>query len=183
MSMENFRRMAAEMDQRARQLAAEGVTGPALVDRMAGHMPDLQRIWVGTDDHQLAMLCQDYPGFYQYASVMEAAFEAERANPRFLHVPQLNDRLKPMLEALLTDAARLQRGYQVVIDVANRAVTGTALEELDQRYRDWIGDRERFVVALKEAGVPKIVFDVIGPGIGHLAGCIAQLAKRAAGAR
>jgi hypothetical protein len=70
MTMQDFRRMAAAIDQRACQLMAEGVTGRELIHRMVGHMPDLQRIWVGANDQQLAMLCQDYPGFYQYALVL-----------------------------------------------------------------------------------------------------------------
>jgi hypothetical protein len=44
MTMQDFRRMAADMDQRVRQLEAEGVSGHALIYRMVGHLPDLQRI-------------------------------------------------------------------------------------------------------------------------------------------
>jgi hypothetical protein len=43
MTMQDFRRMAAEMDQRARQLMSENVTGRELIHRMVGHMPDLQK--------------------------------------------------------------------------------------------------------------------------------------------
>lgn len=73
--------MVADIDQRARQLAAERVTGLALLNRMAGHVPDLQHIWTAATDQQLAALCHEYPGFYQYASAMEEAAQAERINP------------------------------------------------------------------------------------------------------
>ena len=59
--MSEYRRLAAGMDLRTAQLAAEGVPVPAVIDRMAGHLPDLQRIWTATTDDQLAMLCREYP--------------------------------------------------------------------------------------------------------------------------
>jgi hypothetical protein len=80
-TMKDFRRMAKAMDQRVRKLVAEGVPDRELLHRMVGHLPDLQKIWVGTTDLGLASLCQDYPGFFKYASLMEEAFEAERAKP------------------------------------------------------------------------------------------------------
>jgi len=92
MAMEDFRRMAAAMDQRVRQLTGEGVAGDDLIHCMAGHIPHLQRVWVGASEQQLAKLCQDYPGFFHYASLMEEAAEAERANPtkKYLEIPELN---------------------------------------------------------------------------------------------
>jgi hypothetical protein len=181
MSMQALRALAAAMDQRVCQLEAVGMTGDALIERMAGHVPDLQRIWVGADDQQLAMLCQDYPGFYHYASLMEAAAEAQRAKPRpsYLDIPELNDALKPLLAALLTEAATLERGYQVVIDAADRRGIGTELDELNQRHRNWLGERERFVVALKASGVPTIVLDVVDPALAQMAERIVQLETRA----
>lgn len=181
MTMQDFCRLAAAMDQRVRQLANEGIAGRGLIDRMAGHLPDLQRIWEGASYQQLAMLCQDYPGFYQYANVMEEAAEAERANPSrtYTELPELSDSLKPLLAALLTDAATLERGYQAVVDAANRRAMGGQLNKLARSHRSWLGDRERFFVALKEAGVPNVVLEVMGPGIGQMADRIAQLEKRA----
>lgn len=35
-------------------------------------------IWVGTADQQLMALSREFPGFYRYAILMEAASEAER---------------------------------------------------------------------------------------------------------
>lgn len=81
-TMEHFRKIATAIDQRVAQLAATGVSGGELLYRMVGHLPDLHRIWVGASDRQLAVLCHDYPGFYKYASLMEEAAEAQRANPK-----------------------------------------------------------------------------------------------------
>lgn len=181
MTMQDFRRMAAEMDQRARQLMSENVTGRELIHRMVGHMPDLQKIWVTANDRQLAILCQDYPGFYQYASLMEEGAEMERANPRqnYQDFPELNDSLKQSFAAVLTDAATLERGYQAVIDAANQPRIGSLINELDQRHHDWLGDCKNLVLALKAADLPKTVLEMIDPAIKEMADRIAQLKKRA----
>lgn len=179
--MQDFRRMAAVMDQRASQLMAEGVTDRELIHRMVGHMPDLQRIWVDANDQQLAMLCQDYPGFYEYANLMEEAAEAERANPRqkYQDLPELNDSLKPLLAALLTDAATLERGYQSLIEERNRPGIRRLTDELHECHRNWLAERERFILTLKEAEMPKIVLEVVDPAIDEMAERIAQLKIRA----
>lgn len=66
MSMNEFRRLAAKMDQHMQQLAAEGVNGaPAIIHRMMGYVPDLHQIWVGTTDPQLMALSHEFPGFYR----------------------------------------------------------------------------------------------------------------------
>ena len=70
MSMREHRKLAAGIDLRMRQLAAEGVPDSALISRMMAHMIELQRIWTSTTDQQLAILCREYPGFYRYASLM-----------------------------------------------------------------------------------------------------------------
>lgn len=79
MSMNDFRRLAAKIDQHMQQLAAQGVNEThAIIDRMMGYGPDLHRIWVGTSDQQLMALSREFPGFYRYARIMEEASEAER---------------------------------------------------------------------------------------------------------
>lgn len=68
MSMNEFRRLAAKMDQHMQQLAAQGVNdAPAIIHRMMGYVPDLHKIWVGTADDQLIALSNEFPGFYRYA--------------------------------------------------------------------------------------------------------------------
>lgn len=178
--MEDFRRIAAAMDQRVRQLAADGVTGGELLHRMVGHLPDLQRIWVGTNDRQLATLCNDYPGFYEYASLMEEAAEAERANPgrsRYKDLPQLDEPLKSKLAELLTDAATLEQRYQALISGGTRK-DDPRIEKLSRLHRKWLSNRERFIEALKEADLPKSVSEFAVPTLGQMADRISNLEKR-----
>jgi hypothetical protein len=79
MSMNEFRRLAAKMDQHMQQLSAQGVNDAhAIINRMMGYVPDLHKIWVGTSDDQLIALSNEFPGFYRYALIMEEASEAER---------------------------------------------------------------------------------------------------------
>ncbi len=181
MTMQDFRRMAAAMDQRANQLMAKGVKGRELIHQMVGHMPDLQRIWTGANDQQLATLCQDYPGFYEYASLMEEGAEAERANPRqkYQGLPELDESLKPLLAALLTDAATLERGYQSLIDDRNRPGIRRLTDELDECHRNWLAERKRFILALKAADLPNTVLEVVNPAMDEIADRIAKLKLRA----
>ncbi|MBA3992556.1 MAG: transposase [Cyanobacteria bacterium DS2.3.42] len=183
MSMQDFRRMAAAMDQRARQLMAEGVMGPELIHRMVGHMPELQRIWVGANDQQLAMLCQDYPGFYEYASLMEEAAEAQRANPgqsRYKDLPELDEPLKGKLSDLLTDAAVLERQYQALIGAGARKGDAN-IDELSRMHQKWLSNRDRFIESVKESDLPKNVSEFVVPTLGQMADRIAQLKIRAGG--
>lgn len=63
MSMNEFRRLAAKMDQHVHQLSAQGVNDAhAIINRMMGYVPDLHRIWVGTSDDQLIALSNEFPG-------------------------------------------------------------------------------------------------------------------------
>lgn len=51
MTMLDFRRMAAKMDQHMQQLDAQGVTEPhQVINRMMGYAPELHQIWTGTTD-------------------------------------------------------------------------------------------------------------------------------------
>ena len=122
MSMNEFRRLAAQMDQHMQQLAAQGVNdAPAIINRMMGYVPDLHRIWVGTTDDQLIALSNEFPGFYRYAVIMEEASEAERkkvSRPYDGMVP-LSEQHKQRAAQLLTTAATLERGYQALGESGN----------------------------------------------------------------
>lgn len=177
-TMEDFRRMAAAIDQRIGQLAAKGVTGGELLSRMVGHLPDLQRIWVGANDRQLATLCQEYPGFYEYASLMEEASEAQRANPgqsRYKDLPELDEPLKGTLSELLTDAAALERQYQALIGTRK---SDAHIDELSRMHRKWLSNRERFIESLKKADLPASVSEFVVPTLGQMADRISILEKR-----
>lgn len=64
MSMNEFCRRAAKIDQHMQPLAAQGVSeSHALINRMMGYVPDLHKIWAGTSDQQLMALSHELPGF------------------------------------------------------------------------------------------------------------------------
>ena len=106
---------------------------------------------------------------------MEAAAEAERANPtkKYLEMPELNAPFKSLLAALLTDAATLELRYQALIEGAKRDGMGGK-----QRHRIWLAERDRFVGALKETSAPTIVLEVVVPALDQIADRVAQLEKR-----
>ena len=77
--MNEFRRLAAKIDQHMQQLAAQGVSEPhAIINRMMGYVPDLHKIWVGTSDQQLMALSHEFTGFYRYALIMEEASDVNQ---------------------------------------------------------------------------------------------------------
>jgi hypothetical protein len=79
LSMNEFRRLAAKMDQHMQQLSVQGVNDAhAIINRMMGYVPDLHKIWVETSNDQLIALSNEYPGFYRYVLIMEEASENER---------------------------------------------------------------------------------------------------------
>lgn len=177
-TMANFRTMAAAMDQRVRQLAAKGVSGSDLLYQMVGHLPDLQKIWDGTNDHQLATLCEDYPGFYQYASLMEEAAEAERVNPTeagYKSLPQLDEALKGKLTELLTSAATLERRYQSLS--TSKGASQAEKGELDRLHEIWLLNREDFLQALGKANLPRAVSEFAVPALEQIAERIEKTKK------
>jgi hypothetical protein len=181
MIMEEFRKMAAAIDLRMQQLAAEGVQGLAMIEPMIGHLPDLQRIWTGASDEQLAALCKEFFGFHRYATLMEEAAEAERAKPSRIYddFPLLSDPFKQSLSALLADAATLERDYQAVLNAGNSPGLRQHVNELTKLYCKWVVNLEMFTTALNASGVPKKAVDFITDTFGRMAERIAQLEDRA----
>lgn len=175
--MSNYRRLAQLMDQRVNQLAREGVDGGELIHRMLGHLPDLQKIWEGASDEQLARLCDEYPGFYHYASIMEEAAEAERQNPsqKYQGLPQLKGELKNALERLLTEAVALEQSYQNAVDGVNRS----NLAALNRRRSNWERDRKKLIQQVKEAKLPEAALRLLEPAFSELADRIEKLETRA----
>lgn len=182
MSMTDYRRMAQSMDERARQLMNEGVTAGELIHQMVGYLPELNQIWVGATDEELAELCEDYPGFYQYATLMEEGAEAERAKPHrgYDGLQPLNDKLKKMLEQLLTEAAKLEQGYRTAIKATSQPGRRGLIEDLNKRHRKWLGNREKFVQEAKEDGVADKAWEFLDPLINGIVDRIAKLKKQAA---
>lgn len=181
--MSEYRRLAAGMDLRMEQLAAEGVPASAVIDRMTGHLPDLHRIWTSVTDDQLAMLCREYPGFYRYAALMEEAAEAERRKPArpYDDLPELPDALKEQVLALLGTAARLERDYQTVLDAAGAPAPPSWVQPLIELRTRWEADLSRFKAAFHSAGVPQKSRDILLPGLERMARRIAELEDRVQG--
>ena len=169
------------MDLRIQQLNAEGVHGLAAIERMVGHLPDLRRIWVGTSDHQLATLCNDFPGFSRYASLMEEAADAERrkASRPYDDVSELHDSLKDAMAALLVTAATLERSYQEALDADKSPEWRLQMNELNKLHRKWVADLEHFTSVLKRSDVPKKTVDIFVDAFEPMAKRIALMQNRA----
>ena len=178
--MSEYRRLAAGMDLRMKQLAAEGVPVSTMIDRMAGHLPDLHRIWSSTTVDQLAMLCREDPGFHRYTTLMEEAAEAERRKPArpYDDLPELPDALKEHLLALLGTAAKLERDYQAVLDATSASAPTPWIRPLIELCTHWEADLSRFKAALQSAGVPQKSRDIILPELDRMAQRIVELEGR-----
>ena len=181
--MSEYRRLAAGMDLRMEQLAAEGVPASAVIDRMTGHLPDLHRIWTSVTDDQLVTLCREYPGFHRYAALMEEAAEAERRKPArpYDDLPELPDALKEPLLALLGTAARLERDYQTVLDAAGAPAPPSWVRPLIELRTRWEADLSRFKAALQSADVPQKSQDLLLPEFDRMARRIVELEGRVQG--
>lgn len=175
-----YRQLAAAMDLRMRQLAEEGVSRSALIERMAGYVVDLGTIWNATTDEQLAALCREYPGFHTYAKLMEEAAEAERRKPArpYNGLPELPDALKEQLSSLLGTAAKLERDYQSVLDTAGTAPPADWRVPLDRLHAQWQADLVRFRAALQAGGVPQKSRDMVLPVLERMAQQIGELEAR-----
>ena len=179
MRMNEFRRLAAKMDQHMQQLAAQGVNdAPAIIHRMMGYVPDLHRIWVGTTDEQLLALSHEFPGFYRYAHIMEEAFEAERqkaARP-YDDLAPLSEPYQQQGADLLTTAATLERGYQALRGSGHRQGVQHQIREMDTLHQQWLSDLESFKSILRAQGAEPRALEYVSEAFGHLAERIKQLA-------
>jgi hypothetical protein len=179
MSMNEFRRLAARMDQQMQQLAAEGVSeAQAIIHRMMGHVPDLHRIWVSTSDQQLMALCREFPTFHRYARIMEEASEAEhnKASRPYDGLAEFSEQHQQMGAQLLTMAATLERGYQALHAGGNLQVFQPHLKDLGRRHRQWLSDLDDFKSSLRAQGAEPKVLDYVNEAFGHLAERIKHLA-------
>jgi hypothetical protein len=172
MSMNEFRRLAARMDQHMQQLAAQGINdAPAIINRMMGYVPDLHKIWVGTADDQLMALSNEFPGFYRYALIMEEASAAERskASRPYDGMAPLSEQHKQQGAQLLTTAATLERGYQALLGSGNRQVVQPQVNELDKLRQQWLSDLESFKSSLHAQGAEPMALAYVNEVFGRLA--------------
>ena len=179
MSMNEFRRMAAKIDQHMQQLSAQGVNdAPAIINRMMGYVPDLHKIWVGTSDAQLIALSNEFPGFYRYALTMEEASEAERnkASRPYDGMAQFPEQHKQLAAQLLTTAATLERGYQAFRGSGDLQVFQPQVAEMNKMHRQWLADLESFKSALRAQGADPKGLQYMNEAFGRLAERIKKLA-------
>jgi hypothetical protein len=178
MSMNEFRRLAEKIDQHMQQLDAQGVSEAyAVINRMMGHVPDLHKIWVGTNDQQLIALSREFPGFYCYAQFMEEASEAERqkASRPYDGMPEFSDKHKQIGEQLLTTAATLERTYQALHARAPQ-VLQPQRDEMSHLHRQWLSDLDAFKDSLRMQGAEPKVLEYVDEVFGRLAERIRKLA-------
>jgi hypothetical protein len=174
MSRNEFRRMAAKMDQHMRQLSAQGVNDrQVILDRMRGYVPEWHAIWTGTSDDQLVALFHEFSEFYRYARLMEEASEAERnkpSRPDDGRAP-FSEQDKPRAARLLTTAATLERGYQRF-----RKSGSQLIKEMDELYRQWLSDVDSFKSTLRAQGAEPKALEYVNEGFSRLAERIKKLA-------
>jgi hypothetical protein len=182
--MQELRLLAATMDVRMRQLETEGVSGPEIVNRMAGHLPDLNRIWTSTSDEELQGLCLEFPGFFRYASIMEDAFEADRKNPAspYRDVQALPEPLRTQIDAVLKAAATLELNYQSVLDSKDPAALRKEADALNALHVGWRAVRMGFVGAAAAAGIPARSIEILTVALDATARRIGELQRRVAAA-
>jgi hypothetical protein len=178
MTVREFRRMSAAMDLDIQHLAREGVHGPVMIERMVGHLPDLQQIWTGTSDDQLTTLCQEFPGFHQYARLMEEAAERERSKPSHPcdDLPELPDALKDRMAALLTT---LERRYRAVLDADPSTEREFEVIDLNRLHRAWLADLEQCTSLLQRSAVLQKTIDIFLAAFHRIDARIAQVQNRA----
>ena len=180
MTMNEFRRLAAKMDQHMQQLAAQGVSdAPAIINRMMGYVPDLHKIWIGTADDQLIALSNEFPGFYRYALIMEEASEAERnkVSRPYDGMAQFSEQHMQRVAQLLNTAATLERGYQAFLGSGNLRVFQPQVHEMDKLHQQWLADLESFKSSLRAQGAEPMVLEYVNEAFGRLAERIEKLAR------
>lgn len=179
MSTNEFRRLAAKMDQHMQLLSAQSVNDAhAIINLMMGYVSDLHKIWVGTSDDQLIALSNEFPGFYRYAIIMEEAFEAERnkASRPYDGIAQLPEQHKQLATQLLTTAATLERGYQAFRGSGNLQVFQPQVHEMNKLHRQWLFDLESFTSSLRAQGAEPRTLAYVNEAFGRLAERIQKLA-------
>lgn len=148
--MKNNQEIAAAIDLRVRQLSAQNVSDSALVDQMVAYMADLQALWNSTTDEELDALCEEYPGFVRYATVMENLSEALRTGvgvpAHVKQLPRLPEHIREPMQRLLTEGAAIERRLQQRIDESRRSrKVGDDVSDVDVSSREWGPAVSRFI--------------------------------------
>jgi hypothetical protein len=181
------RQIAAGIDQRVRQLAGQNLSDSALVDQMVAYMADLQRLWDSATDEELEALCEEYPGFVRYATLMESVSEALRTG---IGVPAHIKELAPLPQALqqammklMSDGAELERGLQQRIEDGSprrakaKVPAGQPHNDrnLEDLYQQWSSDFASFVAAAQASTGPTSAQRLVLLGVQGMAMRIEEL--------
>src|SRR5665213_2197830 len=176
--MNEFRRLAARIDQHMQQLSAQGVDDVhAIINRMMGYVPDLHKIWVETSNAQLIALSNEFPGFYRYALIMEEASEAEgnKASRPYDGMAQFPEQYKQLAAQLLATAATLERGYQAFHGSGDLQVFQPQVNEMDKLHRQWLADLESIKSSLHAQGADPKALEYVNEAFGRMAERIKEL--------
>jgi hypothetical protein len=147
-------RIAAAIDQRVRQLEANGIHGAALLAHMVAYAPDLQRLWNTTSSELLVSLCRTYPGLYRYGELFEQAWlkDAGRTKPE----QELPDSIKPTVLRLLSDGATLEREFQTILDARAQRDLWVKAELLEHTWQQRTTLLAQLPALLQEADVLEV---------------------------
>jgi hypothetical protein len=175
--MNEFRLLAAKIDQHMQQLFAQGVNEDhAIISRMMGYVPDLHKIWIGSTDQQLLALSQEFPGFYRYALIMEEASEAERnkASRPYDDLAEFSEEHKQRVVELLSAAATIERGYNALHGHGNTETVQQKVNELSQLYEQWLVDLGGFKDSLRAQGAGSKTLEYVNEAFERLVMSIEQ---------
>ena len=128
----------------------------------------------------MVALSSEFPGFYRYAFIMEEAFEAERrkASRPYDQAPELPEHHKRTMEAILTNSATLERGYQAFLQSGCPATLRPQVVELNRLHRTWLADIAAFTHTLKEEGASVQTLEYLEIAMAQMTGRVADLARR-----
>ena len=162
--MKEWRDIAAAIDERVRQLAAQGVSDSALVDQMVGYMQPLQRLWNATTDDELDALCRAYPGFVRYATLMEELSKRLRSGvgvpDHIRKLDQYSESMKAAIETALRAGTEVEQALQALIDAAGtkdaaRTAVPHGKHDLAALERRWSAGRAALLAAVLAARLPE----------------------------
>ncbi|MEQ1636829.1 MAG: hypothetical protein ABL903_09045 [Methylococcales bacterium] len=149
-------KLAAAIDLRVRQLEAKGISDAGLLEQMVGHILDLQWLWSSVSDEKLIYLCREYPGLYRYGMLMEEAAEAESKKEKtaYGHLPELPESIKVTVAQLLTEGAKIESGFQTIIDGQGQRDLWLEIEVMEGHHEYWVAQFNGLPDKLRTANIP-----------------------------
>jgi hypothetical protein len=155
---------------------------------MVAYMAGLQALWNSTTDEELDALCEEYPGFVRYATVMENLSEALRTGvgvpAHVKQMPRLPEHIKEPMQRLLTEGAALERRLQQRIDESRRdRKLGNGMSDVEDSLRDWSAAVSRLVREVQGSELAPVAQQPILRAFKDLAASIQQLHETATSAQ